>query len=132
MRQVMHTAERATQPARLRARRARPGELDYNARHNKGKALFFDLGGSQEQGVPDFNREAAPDVRPAPAVAVPGSEAKILLMQDRAARGYAIFNDNDPTCFDLPDAEVVGLLQPPHCGRSRRVYRTRVDMLGDP
>ena len=42
---------------------------------------------------------------------MPGSEQKILLMQDRAARGYGIFAPDDPTFYSLGEA-AVGLIQP--------------------
>jgi hypothetical protein len=45
-----------------------------------------------------------PSPTPAPAEAVPGSEAKLRILEERAARGEALFHDDDPTA----DGQVAG------------------------
>ncbi len=74
----------------------------------------------REAGVAFSNRAPVVDEREPPANALPGTEAKILLMQDRAAKGFAIFHKDDPKFEGLPDAEIVGVLQPLHTGPRRR------------
>lgn len=61
--------------------------------------LDNERGGKRSECPPDFNG-TAPD--PTPTAALPGSEEKMRVLEERALRGEALFHPDDPTNRDGP------------------------------